>query len=77
MFILFIMYIWPTQLPPLGLAGEQFSVSHFGSESFLVLFASYIQLFKISFGFSSVRNKALTVGFWHSENAVSSLTARC
>lgn len=44
-FILFIMYIWPTQLPRLGLAGEPFSISQLGSERSLALFASLILLF--------------------------------
>lgn len=45
-FILFIMYIWPTQLPRLGLAGEPFSISQFGSERSLALSASLILLFE-------------------------------
>lgn len=51
---LYIMYIWPTQLPLLGLAGEPFSISHFGSERSPVLFASFILLFHIWSTFASV-----------------------
>ena len=45
MFILFIMYIWLTPLPPLGLAGETFSISHFGSERSLALFLFFFFFF--------------------------------
>lgn len=45
-FILFIMYIWPTQLPRLGLAGEPFSISQLGSERSLALSASLVLLFE-------------------------------
>lgn len=61
MFILFIMYIWPSQLPPRALAGEPFSISHFGSERSLG--SSFILLSECRSTFAP--NNALTAGLWH------------
>ena len=66
-FILFIVYIWPGQLPPLALAGESFSISHFGSENifFLISIIIIIPIFRSTF---LMRNNALTAGFWRKGN---------